>query len=294
MAISTVKATINGQTYTLTYDGGSGTYKATVTAPTSSSYNQIGHYYGVSVTATDTAGNATTKDATDGTLGASLKLSVKEKVAPVISITSPTAGATLTNNKPTITWTVTDADSGVESSTVAIDSGSAVAVAGTSITNGYSYSYTPTAALVDGSHTITINASDNDGNASAAATVTIKVDTVPPALNLSAPTAGLVTNQASCTVSGTTNDAASSPVIVTVNGASVTVNGDGTFTKAVTLSNGSNTITVIATDAAGQSTTVTRTVTLDTVAPTISGITITPNPVDAGATYVISVTVTDA
>lgn len=293
MAISTVKATINGQTYTLTYDSGSGTYKATITAPTSSSYNQSGHYYGVSVTATDAAGNATTKNAADSTLGTALKLVVKEKVAPTISITSPTTGATLINNKPTITWTATDVDSGVASSTITIDSGSAVAVTGTSITNGRSYSYTPTTALADGSHTITINASDNDGNASVAATATIKVDTVPPTLNLSAPSAGLVTNQASRTVSGTTNDATSSPVAVTVNGASVTVNGDGTFTTTVTLSEGSNTITVIATDAAGKATTVTRTVTLDTAPPTISGITIMPNPVDTGATYIISVTVAD-
>ena len=69
MAIKTVQATINGQTYTLTLNSTSGKYEATVTAPSKSSYNQSGHYYGVTVTATDVAGNIKTKDAADATLG---------------------------------------------------------------------------------------------------------------------------------------------------------------------------------------------------------------------------------
>lgn len=57
MAIKTVQATINGQTYTLTFNSSTGKYEATVTAPSKSSYNQSGHYYGVTVKATDEAGN---------------------------------------------------------------------------------------------------------------------------------------------------------------------------------------------------------------------------------------------
>ena len=65
MAVKTVQATINGQTYTLTLNSTSGKYEATVTAPSKSSYNQSGHYYGVTVKATDVAGNITTKDAAE-------------------------------------------------------------------------------------------------------------------------------------------------------------------------------------------------------------------------------------
>ncbi|MFR5731235.1 MAG: hypothetical protein ACLUD2_04010 [Clostridium sp.] len=53
-------------------------------------------------------------------IGDSLKLKVKEKVAPAITISSPTAGSYLTNNKPSIVWTVTDADSGVNPATIGI------------------------------------------------------------------------------------------------------------------------------------------------------------------------------
>lgn len=45
MAIKSVQAIVNGVTTTLTYDSASKTYKATLTAPAKSSYNQSGHYY---------------------------------------------------------------------------------------------------------------------------------------------------------------------------------------------------------------------------------------------------------
>lgn len=302
MAVKTVQAIINGQTHTLTYNSTSKKYEATITAPSGSSWNvNAGHYYPVTVKATDEAGNVTTKADTDATLGESLKLKVKEKVAPVITITAPTASARLTNNKPTVTFTVNDADSGVNPDTIKITIGSTVITSGiTKTQNGKNYtcSYVPTTALPEGSNTIRVDASDFDGNAAAQKTVTFVVDTVPPTLSVTAPVDNLITNQAACTVTGVTNDATSSPCTVTVKlnaGAAeaVTVNADGTFSKALTLVAGSNTITVVSTDTAGKSSTVTRTVTLDQVAPTIKSVTITPNPVDAGTTYIISVEVTD-
>lgn len=302
MAVKTVQAVVNGQTYTLTYNATSKKYEATITAPSKSSYTKEGHYYPVTVKATDDAGNTTTKDTSDSTLGESLKLRVKEKVAPTIVITYPTASATIINNKPAIKFKVTDDDSGVNQDTigVTIDSGSKVTagIIKTAISGGYECTYTPTAALADGSHTIKIDASDNDGNAATQKSVAFKVDTVPPTLSVSSPVDNLVTNQASCTVAGTTNDITSSPVTLTIKlnsgtAEAVTVADNGAFTKTLTLVNGKNTITIVATDSAGKSTTVTRTVTLDTGAPVISSVTITPNPVDCGATYVIAVEVTD-
>lgn len=298
MSVESVKATINGQEYTLTLNSSTGKYEATITAPTKSSFNKTGGYYPVSVTATDDAGNETTVTSSDTQLGTNLRLVVKEKVAPVIAITAPTASARLTNNKPTIKWKVTDDDSGVAESTVSIkiDSGTAITTGftKTAIAGGYEFSYTPSTALADGSHTIALNAKDNDGNAATQKTVTFVVDTVAPTLTITSPNDNIKVNQATCVVSGTTNDATSSPVSVTINGTSVTVGADGSFSKSITLNEGTNTITIVATDSAGKSTTVTRTVTLDTGAPTFVSVSINPNPVDAGNTYVISVDVTDA
>jgi len=298
MSVQTVKATINGQEYTLTYNSSSGKYEATVTAPSKSSFNLTGGYYPVSVTATDDAGNTTTVTSADSTLGERLRLVVKEKVVPVTTITYPSAGAYIISSKPTIKWKVTDDDSGVnaDSASVKIDNGTAITsnISKTAITGGYEFSYTPTTALGDGEHTIAINVKDNDGNSAVQKTVTFTIDTVAPVLTINSPADGYITNDSTVTVSGVTNDATSTPVTITVNGSTVTVNSDGTFSKAVTLNEGANTITVVAKDAAGKTTTVTRTVTLDTGAPSFVSVSITPNPVDAGNTYVISVSVTDA
>lgn len=302
MSVQSVKAVVNGQTVNLQYNSGTQAWEATTTAPSLSSYNQPNHYYGVTITATDDSGNESTVSATSGDFQEDLQLVVKEKVAPVISITSPSSGAHITNNKPTIQFSITDADSGVDPDTISIkiDNGSAITSGITKTPSGKNYtcSYVPTTALSDGSHTIYINAKDYDGNAATQKSVAFTVDTVAPTLNVTSPTEGLKTNQSSLTVSGTTNDATSSPVTVTIklnsgSAESVTVQSNGSFSKQLTLANGENTIVVTATDSAGKSTSVTRHVTLDTGAPVFQSIELVPNPVDAGQTYIIRVKVTD-
>lgn len=299
MAIKTVKATINGQTYDLTLNSASGKWEATITAPGKTSYNLAGGYYNVSVEATNEAG---TKGSADASTVDGLKLVVKETVAPVITIVSPTAGAYVANSKQPVVFNITDetGGSGVDISTLVVkQDGTAVAAANithTAIANGYSVTYTPSAALSDGSHTVTINCKDHDGNAAAEKSTTYTVDTVPPTLNITSPADGLITAASSVTVAGTTNDATSSPVVITIslNGTdqgTIPVGTGGTFSKVVTLKKGSNTIVVKAKDAAGKESSVTRTVTLDTSVPKITAATITPNPVDTGKTMVISVTI---
>lgn len=296
MAVKTVQYVFNGQTYDLTFDASTGEYKATVPVPSKSSYSQDGHKYGGSVIATDDAGNSTTINQSDATFGANLLLRVLEKVAPTLAFTYPTAGAYITNATPVIKFKVTDNDSGINPDTIVIKVDGAkvtTAFTKTEVTDGYECSYTPGTALADGAHTVSIEASDYDGNAASAKTVSFTVDTIPPTLTLTNPADELITNDAALVVSGKTDDVTSKPVTVTVNGASVAVNSDGSFSKEITLVNGSNTITVVATDKAGKTTTVTRKVTLDTGAPVFEKVTLTPNPVDCGKTFVISVKVVD-
>lgn len=292
MAIKTVKATLNGSTYNLTYDSSLGAWTATLTAPGSTSFNKTGGYYDVAITATNDAGTQTVANASNNN---NCKLVVKETVKPVITIIAPTSGAYTVNNKQPISFTVVDeaGGSGVKSSTISVNiDGTAITdIKTTAITNGYSVTATPATALSDGSHTVTINVSDNDGNAAEAKSTTFTVDTVPPTLNVTSPTEGLITASSTITVSGTTNDVTSSPTTVTVNGTKVTVASNGTFSTTVTLKEGSNTITIIATDAAGKTTTVTRKVTLNTAVPEIKSVTIAPNPANTGASMIIKVVV---
>ncbi len=297
MAISSVRAKVNNTWYALAYDSASGTYKATITAPGASSFKQAGGYYDVEIEAKNTAG---TTFVTNGGTVSGLRLVVKETIAPVITIVSPSAGAYVTNNRPPIVCNVVDEanGSGINLSTLSVKvDGNVIPVTTTAITNGFSVTATPATALADGTHTLTVDVRDNDGNAAVQRTSTFKLDTIPPTLNISAPAVGLITNRAALTVQGVTNDAGSSPVtvVMTLNGASqgtITVNADGSFSKAMTLIEGTNTIIVTATDSAGKASSVTRSVILDTTVPRLVSASISPNPANTGASVVISVVVT--
>lgn len=300
MAIQTVRAQVNGTWHTLSYNSGNGRWEATITAPGATSHNQPNGYYNVTVEATNTAGTQATAS---GTTMEGLRLVVKETVAPVITIVSPSNGARVTNSNQPVTFTVVDeaGGSGVDLDSVVVKLDNVAVSAGevthSAVTDGYSFTYTPASPMGDGSHTVTVDASDNDGNAAEQKSTTFTVDTVAPSLNVTSPTEGLITNNASLTVTGTTNDVTSSPVTVsiTLNDAdqgSVTVESSGAFSKSITLASGANVIVVTSTDQAGKSTSVTRNVTLDTSVPQIVSATITPNPVDAGETMVISVQIT--
>lgn len=299
--INSIKATIEGVEYNLVYNSTSGNYESTALAPATTSYLQTDHVYGVSITATDEAGNSTTVNSSDSTFGTDLKLRVLETVAPTITMTYPSNSAVLTTSTPTITWEVVDSGSGVDESSITLMINDVAVTSGvtkTAITGGYSCSYTPSSIIADGEHSIKLDATDNDGNDATQLVTTFTVDTVPPTLNVTAPIAGLVTNQDTITVTGSTNDTTSAPVSVSVvvndeAAVTTTVASDGSFSQEITLDEGENTIVITTTDSAGKSTSITRTVTLDTVAPVFTGITITPNPVDCGATFVISVSATD-
>lgn len=303
MAISKVQAILNGTTYSLSLNSSTGYYEASITAPTATSYNNnSGHYYPVTVKATDSAGNVTQVTDSDATFGDVLKLRVKETVAPSISITSPTDSEVTTNTKPMVVWTVTDSGSGVnpDSISITLDSGSKVTsgIAKTAITNGYSCSYTIPSALSDGTHTVKVDASDNDGNAATQRSVSFIVDAAPPVLSVTSPANNLVTNSKTVTVSGKTSDATSGIKKVTVklnsgSESTVTVDSSGNFSKSITLSEGANTIVVTSYDAGGLKTSITRVVTLDTQAPVINDIALTPNPVSTGELLTINVKVTD-
>ena len=156
--------------------------------------------------------------------------------------------------------------------------------------------YTAT-GLTDGSNTVTLKVNDNDGNTSNLASVTFIISTKAPTLNVTSPADNLITNDDTVTVSGTTEPGTTYVTIksVTVNGKAVSVDSSGgSFSTEVTLTEGSNTITVVATDSAGNATTVRRTVTLDTKAPVITDITVTPTTVDASGLIHVTFKVSEA
>src|SRR6266568_6041065 len=199
----------------------------------------------LAVTATDAANNATSQPRTV----------ILDTHAPVLAVTAPANGL-ITNRTPvTVSGSVTDA-------TVVT-----ITVNGTPVTVGPDGHFSGSVPLTEGSNTLTTVATDAAGNATTN-TRAVTLDTHPPVLAVTAPTDGLITRVTPVTVSGTVTDA--TPVTVDVNGIPLPVDPTGAFTGAVTLTEGSNTLTVTATDAASNATSQPRTVILDTHPPVLA------------------------
>lgn len=115
--------------------------------------------------------------------------------------------------------------------------------------------------LAEGDNLISVNGGGNSEN------VTVTVDTQPPALTVSALPAGSTT---SARVQNVTIRVADPHLDkVTVNGTAAAVS-NGLATAAVTLANGASTITVVASDKAGNTATDTRNVSFDSTVPAMT------------------------
>ena len=100
---------------------------------------------------------------------------------------------------------------------------------------------------------VTGTARDNAGN-EATASVTVNVDLTAPTLAILTPAPGSTLSTSAALLQGTAQDATSGLEAVTCNGAAAAVTGNS-FSCALTLAAGANTVTVRATDRAGNATT---------------------------------------
>ncbi|MCD8510592.1 MAG: S8 family serine peptidase [Bacillus sp. (in: Bacteria)] len=101
--------------------------------------------------------------------------------------------------------------------------------------------------------------------------VTVIKDTIDPEITIDSPVDGKVTGDQAVTVDGTVID--DNLDVVTINGKEVDVDEDGSFSDRLTVDEGENTFTVVATDLAGNSSTEEVTIYVDWTAPTIENIT---------------------
>jgi hypothetical protein len=209
----------------------------------------------VEFTATDKAGNTSVTDYTF----------TLDTIAPTITIASPASGQTVNHNL-TITGQAVEAGSGLSSVLVAVDSGLFSSVA---FDNSGNFSFTTNFATdgsADGLHTVRFEATDKAGNASAVTDFTMTLGTVAPTITsvgLAAGTADLgpdETSAALVTLVGQANPG----VELTVLGTNLTAlaGGGGLFQiPGVNLVSGANSLTIQATDDAGNTSQATLTVT---------------------------------
>ncbi len=113
----------------------------------------------------------------------------------------------------------------------------------------------------EGTNTVSAKQKDDKDNTSDLSNViTIQVKRTPPTLDVTAPAEGatLIGEKNTVTVAGSVRDDSTS---VTVNGRFVVVGSGGSFRYEHPLSEGGNTLTIVATDAAGNQTQLERRVT---------------------------------
>lgn len=175
--------------------------------------------------------------------------------APVVRLTSPSAGAYLRGALAEVAGTVTDATPVV----VEVNDSPTIVSAN---------AFTTSVPVADGPQVLLrATARDAAGNVGTAE-VSVHVDSVAPEINVSEPAEGLITNQPTVPLKGTVSDA--SPFTLSLDGAAVAVVGGG-FTRALSLAKeGLNTFTLSAVDAAGNSGTKELRVTSDVTAPRLA------------------------
>ncbi|EYT43711.1 bacterial Ig-like domain family protein, partial [Acinetobacter sp. 478810] len=264
-ATTAVTVVINGVTYNATVDSAAGTW--TVSVPGSGLTADADKIIDAKVTFTDAVGNSSTVNDTQ-----TYTIDTTAPNAPVldpINATDPVSGTAEAGSTVTVTYP---------------DGTTATVVAGTDGT----WSVPNPGNLVDGD-TVTATATDPAGNTSLPGTGTVSADITPPVVALD----DVLTNDSTPALTGTVNDPTAT-VVVNVDGVDYPAvnNGDGTWTLAdntlPALTDGPHTITVTATDAAGNAGTDTAVVTIDTSVPVVSLDDLTTNDTTPALTGVIN------
>ena len=184
--------------------------------------------------------NVITRTATDAAsnVGTATVHVTLDTQAPVVAITAPANGALVKAATVDVTGTASDAN-GIAS----------IKVGGTAcsyVSGSWTCSAFP---LAEGSNTLTATVTDAAGN-SAAAVVTVTRDTTAPAVAIVSPADGTTLNTATVNVTGTASDA-NGIASVKVNGTACSYATGNWSCSGLTLVEGSNVLSTVATDAAG-------------------------------------------
>ena len=301
-------AAVNGQTATITIIDGTNTVKGIYTATVTSGAWSVNvtaaqaqgladGSYNIKANVADIAGNSATT--------ASQAITVDE-TAPSIAIASPVAGDNIINKSEaaagvTLSGTATAGTGGAavngQTATITIvDSTNAVkdTYAATVTSGAWSVNVTAAQAqaLADGSYSIKANVSDAAGNAATTASQAITVDETAPTIAITSPVAGDNIINKSEAAAGVTISGTAAAGSAGVNGQTATITivdstnaVKDTYTATVTagawsvnvtaaqaqaLADGSYSIKANVSDAAGNAaTTVSQTVAVETLAPTV-------------------------
>ena len=191
-----------------------------------------------------------------------------DATAPTVSVTAPANNATVNVGNVNITASATDSST-ISNVKFYIDG----TLVSTDTTSPYAYTWAATL----GAHTIQAKATDAYNNVGSSSIVNVTVaDQTPPSVSMTAPSNGTSLGATTTTVSATASDNVGvAGVQFKLDGANLgaedTTSPYSISWNTATTSSGSHTLTAVARDAAGNTTTATAvTVTVDNTAPTVS------------------------
>src|SRR5205823_4784252 len=171
-----------------------------------------------------------------------------DTTAPTASLTAPTSGQLFGTSSVQLTWTASDATSGIDHFEVRLDGGTPInEPAGTA-----TYTFT---GVSDGTHTLALKAFDRAGN-TILVSVAVSVDATAPTVSIVGPASGAVIPSSASTVTWTAGDATSGidHVEIRVDGGTAQTLFAGATTYALNgLSDGTHTVNVTVVDKAGHS-----------------------------------------
>ncbi|HEV8187414.1 MAG TPA: Ig-like domain-containing protein [Pyrinomonadaceae bacterium] len=276
-ATGVAQVTVNGSPATLNLQDGTWTItNVSISSPSTE----------ISAIATDNAGNAS--QPAKITVNRQNPQGTPDTTPPTVTITSPLANSTTYD--ATVNLAGTAQDNGLNATGV-----QSVTVNGTPasfdpVTHQWAVTNFP---LAFGPNPIVVTAIDKASPANQAqVTVTItRLHLEPPRLTITNPLNAAVVSSSSITIAGTVFSDLTDNLSVTVKGTSTPII-NGQFARTVQLSEGSNSIEVVATDGQNQHTQSSITVIRDVTAPAISFVN-APISVQPGGTYQVLVTATD-
>lgn len=193
------------------------------------------------------------------TLHEKIVAQLEEDTSPTIEITSNTSDWT-SNSSYTITGKLTANGNGI--------GGARIVGLSKNITINNDGTFSEARTLGNGANSYTIKAWDEDGNPSFTSFV-IRYDPTLPVITVTS-AMGTWNTSTSYTVRGIATDPESGIASVSVNGTTVAVAADGTFSRTITLTGTSNNVNVTAVNGAGRSNHTSFIAYYDTVAPSLT------------------------
>ena len=208
---------INGATTTV---GGGGAFTDTVALVEGSN--------AIHIVATDAAGHTTD----------STRTVIRDRTPPVLTVNEPVNGFITNVASLPVSGSFVDA----HAVTVNVN-GTPLNVTGTTFSGSF--------LLAEGTNILLFNGTDAANNPAAVVMRTVKLDTQVPVIALNSPAEGDTIAADSATLVGTVTDV--NPKTLTANGIAIPLGQNGSFTGKVPLTVGPNTITLLATDSATNS-----------------------------------------